>query len=228
MSSERWQQINELLDAVLEHEPEEGRAGILMQACANDQTLRREVESLLIALEQAGSFMEASPAKAVCGVFDKRKSPIGQAIGTYRVLSEIGRGGMGVVYLAARADQSYSKLVAIKLVRPGPNYIEVLQRFRQERQILATLDHPNIARLLDGGTTEHGIPYVVMEHIAGIPITEHCDKHSLSITERLNLFRTVCSAVQFAHQNLIIHRDLKPTNILVTMEKPMLSSHRKA
>jgi WD40 repeat protein/serine/threonine protein kinase len=215
VTSERWRRINEVLDAVLEHEEAE-RAVVLARACADDQRLRREVESLLSSLEQAGGFMEESPLASVAEVFDDSQYVIGQTIGPYKVLSEIGRGGMGMVYLAERADEAYSKQVAIKLVRPGPYYREVLQRFRQERQILSDLDHPNIARLLDGGTTEHGLPYVVMEHVAGVNVTQYCDGHRLSITDRLELFRTVCSAVQFAHQNLIIHRDLKPTNILVT------------
>ena len=217
MTPERWQRINEVLDAALEHKAED-RAGVLAHACAGDQTLRREVESLLGSLEQAGGFMEEPPDESVAGLFDGGQFVVGQAIGPYRVLSEIGRGGMGTVYLAERADQAYSKQVAIKLVRPGPDYPEVLRRFRRERQILADLDHPNVARLLDGGTTEHGVPYVVMEYVAGVPLTEYCDSRKFSITERLNLFRTVCSAVQFAHQSLIIHRDLKPTNILVTEE----------
>jgi eukaryotic-like serine/threonine-protein kinase len=217
VTPERWQRINEVLDAVLEHGGP-GRADVLAHACAGDQTLSREVESLLSSLAQAGGFMEEPPVESVAELLDGSQFVIGQNIGPYRVLSEIGRGGMGTVYLAERADKAYSKLVAIKLVRPGSCYPEVLQRFRLERQILADLDHPNIARLLDGGTTEHGLPFVVMEHVAGVPVTEYCDRYKLSITERLKLFRTVCSAVQFAHQNLIIHRDLKPTNILVTHE----------
>jgi WD40 repeat protein/serine/threonine protein kinase len=214
VTPERWRRINEVLDAVLEHE-EAGRAGVLARACGADEALRGEVESLLGSLEQAGGFMEG-PAESVAGLFGGGESVVGRAIGPYRVLSEIARGGMGAVYLAERADDEYSKQVAIKLVRPGPFYPEVLRRFRLERQILADLEHPNVARLLDGGTTEDGLPYVVMEHVAGAPVTEYCDRHRLSVTERLKLFRNVCSAVQFAHQNLIIHRDLKPTNILVT------------
>jgi WD40 repeat protein/serine/threonine protein kinase len=137
-------------------------------------------------------------------------------IGQYRVLRELDRGGMGVVYLAARADEQFIKLVAIKIVSIGPNRDETLQRFRQERQILANLEHANICRLLDAGTTEEGSPYVVMEYIEGTPITGYCDRNKLSITERLKLFLTASSAVQFAHQNLVIHRDLKPGNILIT------------
>ena len=140
----------------------------------------------------------------------------GRRIGPYQTLREIGRGGMGVVWLATRADDAYQKQVAIKLVWPGPESGEVLRRFRQERQILANLEHPNIARMLDGGTTEEGWPYVVMEYIEGQSITHYCTAHQLSLNERLQLFRTVCDAVQYAHQNLVVHRDLKPGNILVT------------
>jgi hypothetical protein len=124
---------------------------------------------------------------------------------------------MGVVYLAVRADDEFNKQVAIKLVQPGPHK-DLLRRFRRERQILANLDHPNITRLLDGDTTDQGVPFLVMEYVAGTPITEYCDAHKLAITERLKLFRNVCTVVQYAHQNLIIHRDLKPSNILITVD----------
>src|SRR5262249_31956530 len=134
----------------------------------------------------------------------------GRAIGPYRVVREIGRGGMGSVYLAARADDAFQKLVAIKVVRVGADSPEFIERFRKERQILATLDHPNITRLLDGGATSDGMPYLVMEYIEGQPIDAYCDERKLSITERLRIFQGVCSAVSYAHQNLIVHRDIKP------------------
>ena len=139
-------------------------------------------------------------------------------IGPYKIIRRIGQGGMGAVYLAARADDQYQKQVAIKLVRTGMNSGFVLRRFLSERQILASLDHPNIARLLDGGTTPDGRPYFVMEYIEGEAITEYCDKNRLSTVERLKLFQKVCSAVHYAHQNLVIHRDIKPSNILVTSD----------
>jgi serine/threonine protein kinase len=142
----------------------------------------------------------------------------GQRFGAYQVIREIGRGGMGAVYLAARADDQFKKRVALKILRADINAQEVLSRFRHERQILASLDHPNIASLLDGGSTPNGEPYFVMDYIEGTPIDQYCDSHSLSIPERITLFRQVCSAVQYVHQNLIVHRDLKPTNILVTPE----------
>jgi eukaryotic-like serine/threonine-protein kinase len=214
MTPERWQQINELLDDVLECQPGE-RTLVLARACAGDPLMRHEVESLLAAADQVGGFMESPPERAG-DLLDRGQPLTGQMIGRYRVLRELGRGGMGVVYLAARADEQFIKFVAIKIVWAGENRDETLQRFRQERQILANLEHANICRLLDGGTTEQGSPYVVMEFIAGTPITEYCDRNKLSITERLKLFLTASSAVQFAHQNLIIHRDLKPGNILVT------------
>ncbi len=142
----------------------------------------------------------------------------GQRFGAYQVIREIGRGGMGAVYLAARADDQFKKRVALKILRADINAQEVLSRFRHERQILASLDHPNIASLLDGGSTPNGEPYFVMDYIEGTPIDQYCDSHSLSIAERITLFRQVCSAVQYVHQNLIVHRDLKPSNILVTPE----------
>ena len=125
---------------------------------------------------------------------------------------------MAVVYLAERADEQYRKRVAIKMLQPGTNKDEILRRFRNERQALAALDHPSIVRLLDGGSTEEGLPYLIMEYVEGVRIDEYCDTHKLSITERLQLFRAVCLAVQYAHENLVIHRDLKPSNILITRD----------
>ncbi len=136
-------------------------------------------------------------------------------IGAYRVLRELGHGGMGTVYLAARADDQYQKRVAVKVVR-GLNSEEIVRHFRRERQILAGLDHPNVARLFDGGTTDDDLPYFVMEYVEGLPIDRYCDEHKLSIEERLRLFQGVCAAVQYAHRNLVVHRDVKPGNILVT------------
>src|SRR5207248_236370 len=134
------------------------------------------------------------------------------------VLREIGHGGMGTVYLALRDDDVVQKQVAIKVVRAGAGEADVLRRFRQERAILASLDHPAIARLIDAGSTEEGLPYFVMDYVDGEPIDTWCDRHKLNVTERLKLFRAVCSGVQYAHQHLVVHRDLKPANILVTAE----------
>jgi eukaryotic-like serine/threonine-protein kinase len=143
-------------------------------------------------------------------------SAVGRHIGPYRVLGEIGHGGMGAVYRAVRDDDQYQKQVAIKLLREGNGSDLVIERFKVERQILANLEHPNIARLIDGGTTQEGWLYFSMECVDGEPIDRHCDSHNLSTRQRLELFLTVCSAVQYAHQNLVVHRDLKPSNILVT------------
>jgi eukaryotic-like serine/threonine-protein kinase len=218
MEPERWRQIEDLFHAALDCEPGR-RAAFLDSACAGDASLRGEIESLLSSYDK-GSFTE-TPAFAE-GIKlleeNEERSHTGQDIGPYRVIRKIGQGGMGAVYLAARADQAFQKEVAIKLIKRGQDTEDVIQRFRSERQILASLDHPNITRLLDGGTTEDGLPYFVMEYIQGEPIDIYCDSHKLDITHRLMLFQSVCSAVHFAHQHLVIHRDIKPGNILVTSE----------
>src|SRR5438105_11744152 len=195
----------QIIDAVIDCDLAQ-REAILAETCAVDESLRREVEVLLAHHQPAGEFMEESP-------FDTRSkadaSLIGKSIGPYCITGEIGRGGMGAVYLAERDDQHFTKRVAIKLIKRGMDTDSVVQRFRNERQILANLDHPNIARLLDGGATDADLPYFVMEYVEGDPIIKYADANNLSTNERLKLFRTVCSAVQYAHQNLIIHRDLK-------------------
>ena len=142
----------------------------------------------------------------------------GRQLRGYELIREIGRGGMGTVYLAERTDGTYRKQVAIKIVRAEKDNGEIQERFRREREILASLDHPNIARLLDGGSTEEGLPYFVMEFVDGQPIHRWCDERKLNIGERIELFRNVCAAVQYAHQHLVVHRDLKPANILVTAD----------
>ena len=215
MTPELWQQVETVLAEAWEL-PVAERLGFLEKRCGHDPRLRREVESLLAqdrdsstpdALDQLVSSLHA--ARPTLGT--------GQCVGPYRLLEEIGRGGMGTVYLALRADDEFEQQVAVKLVKRGMDTEEIVRRFRHERQILAQLDHPNIARLLDGGTSDD-LPYFVMEHVSGEPIDRYCDHHKLSTRERVELFRKVCSAVQFAHQNLVIHRDLKPGNILVTDE----------
>jgi len=221
---ERWHEVKDKLDAILNLAPEQ-RPAYLEQVSAADPELRRELESLIASHEQAGTdFLNVPPAQAADPSApnhldpDHRDQMIGRRLGTYEIVEQIGSGGMGEVYRAIRADDQYRKQVAIKLVRASQNSDFVIRRFKNERQILATLDHPNIARLLDGGTTEEGIPYFVMELIEGQPITEYCDSRNLPIAERLKLFAAVCSAVQYAHQRLIVHRDIKPGNILVTSE----------
>jgi len=219
MTPERWQQVKNLVEAALERKLSD-RAAFLDLACAGDPSLRTEVESCLGLDEPAATIGEAPVFEATTKVLidDPTASVTGRRIGPYKILHEIGQGGMGAVYLAVRADEQYHKRVAIKLVRRGMDTEDILRRFRQERQILAGLDHPIIARLLDGGTTENGLPYFVMEYIEGQPIDQYCDRHKLATVERLKLFRTVCAAVHYAHQNLVVHRDIKPSNILVTAD----------
>ncbi|MBI3949256.1 MAG: serine/threonine protein kinase [Acidobacteria bacterium] len=218
MTPERWQQVKEAFEAALEQEPHQ-RAAFIERTCAGDEELRREVESLLESHEKARRFFDHSAFdEAVRAFAEPDIEMAGGRIGVYEIIREIGKGGMGAVYLAARADEAFEKRVAIKVVKRDMDTDEVLRRFRTERQILARLEHPHIARLLDGGTTEAGHPYAVMEYIEGQPITDYCDAHKLSMVERLKLFRLVCSAVQYAHQNLVVHRDIKPTNILVTTD----------
>lgn len=212
MTPERWQRVKALLDSALQH-PAEQRAAFLSAACAGDATLRKEVESLVASGDRAQDFLEASMPASYGS--PARHPP--ERVGPYRLLSEIAHGGMGAVYLAERTDD-YRKRVAVKLLRSEIGSESVVRRFRQERQILAGLDHPAIARLLDGGTTEDGVPYFVMEHVEGMPVDEYCDSRGLSVRERLGLFQTVCSAVSYAHGKQVVHRDLKPGNILVTAD----------
>src|ERR1051325_252686 len=217
MTPERWQQIRRILEAALELSPSE-RPAFLDDACAADSGLRREVQTLISSYDEAGVFLEGEPLAQVANRFDSPPAIEGSFVGPYRLIREIGHGGMGTVFLAARADEQYDKRVAIKLVRRDLDSEEVLGRFRHERQILASLEHPNIARLLDGGTTTGGSPYVVMEYVEGQPIDRYCDEKRLSTFERLRLFRQVCAAVHYAHQNLVVHRDLKPSNIRVAAD----------
>ena len=214
---EKWPRVKAILDGALELRPEE-RAAFLDRACGADESLRSEVESLIRAADGDWGFFDADVAARRMPMFEDIQPPsrVGERIGAYEVLAELGHGGMGVVLLARRADDEFQKKVAIKLVRPGLASDVALQRFRSERQISATLDHPNIARLLDGGTTERGEPYFVMEYVEGETLLDDARQRGLSLEERLRLFREVCAAVQYAHQNLVVHRDIKPGNILVT------------
>src|SRR3984893_16248646 len=208
-AGERWVRIKELFEAAVHLDPNQ-RTALLDEECGGDETLRGEIESLLKSDERTEDFIER-PAFAIAhDLFpDNVEEPVvGRHVCAYQVIRESGRGGLGAVYLAARADDEYRKQVAIKLVRRGLDTEDILRRFRNERQILAQLDHPNIARLIDGGTTDDGLPYFVMEYVNGEPINTYCDAHALSTTERLTLFRKICAAVTYAHQNLVIHRDL--------------------
>jgi eukaryotic-like serine/threonine-protein kinase len=216
MNPERWQCVKQLLVEVLTVESRE-RSSFLDRACDGDSELRHELDSLLASHERAGTGFLKAPAADLTAIESKLPRQ-GHRIGVYQIIEQIGHGGMAEVYRAVRADGQYTKDVAVKLVRGGYDTDSMLERFRNERQILASLDHPNIARLLDGGTTDDGIPYLVMELVEGTRIDLFCDEHKLTITERLQLFRQVCSAVQYAHQHLVIHRDIKPSNILVTNE----------
>lgn len=223
---EDWARVEAILDDVLELPPGE-RGPVLDRACGGDAELRAHVESLLAADESAERFLEL-PAMEYAGSIvraatgpggvEEFEQP-GDRIGPYRLIREIGRGGMGRVFLADRADGQFEQQVALKLLRRDPLGGEIHQRFLRERQILARLQHPNIARLLDGGVTADGRPYFAMEYVAGEPITTYCDTRALGLKSRLRLFTAVCDAVQYAHQNLVVHRDLKPSNTLVTPER---------
>jgi eukaryotic-like serine/threonine-protein kinase len=208
-----WPRVKQIFQDALER-PRDLRGAFVSEACGLDQDLRREVESLLAAQDEAGHFLDASPAADT----EEPARLTGRRIGPYRLLDEIGRGGMGAVYRAVREDDTFQKTVALKLVRGGGAHDLDQRRFRRERQILARLEHANIAAVFDGGTTEDGQPYLVMEYVEGLPINEYCQKCSLTTRQRLELFHTVCGALVYAHRSLIVHRDLKPDNILVTAE----------
>jgi len=219
MTPERWQQVKEVLAAVLELDPQE-RAPFLNHCYAEDASLRTDIEPLLTSGERLREdFLGEDDLAAAARVLPASEpSWVGRRVGTYRVVEQIGAGGMGEVYRAFRADDQYRKEVAIKFVRAGQFGSSVFARFKYERQILAGLDHPNLAKLLDGGATEEGIPYLVMELIEGQPITGYCTANNLPLRKRLQLFLQVCAAVHYAHQHLVIHRDIKPPNILVTTD----------
>jgi tetratricopeptide (TPR) repeat protein/tRNA A-37 threonylcarbamoyl transferase component Bud32 len=213
MTPDRWERVKLAVADALERRPDE-RTEFVAAVCADDTELRREVESIL---KQSADTLERC-AEKISAPAPQDDPILGARLGAYEVLSQIGRGGMGAVYLAKRADEQFKKEVAIKLLKRGTDTDEVLRRFRAERQILARLEHPNIARLIDAGTTAEGLPYFVMEYVQGVPITDFSNFHGLGLTRRIHLFLKVCEAIQFAHRNLVVHRDLKPGNILVTSE----------
>jgi len=215
----RWTDVKAIFELAVTLESSEW-SSFLDRRCGSDGDLRREVESLLLAHDNSSGFLEEPlltvGALAEVGGPPKPNVPeLGSRIGAYRLEREIGHGGMGTVYLANRADEEFSKRVAIKLIRVEKQSDFAIRRFRQERQILAKLEHPYVARLIDGGTTELGMPYLVMEYVEGEILTHYCDSHGLAAKERCELFLKICSAVQYAHERNIIHRDLKPANILV-------------
>ena len=217
---ERWQRVEEVLDAALTSDPSSW-SSVLDEKCSGDPALRAEVEALLAKLPQATGFLATPPASVAAAFIEETSANeqstfVGRRIGPYEIERELGRGGMSRVFLAHRADGEYEQQVAIKLLRPGLDSDLDLERLRAERQILAKLNHPNIARLLDGGVTAQGQPYLVLEFVDGLPIDKYCSAGSLTVEQRLDLFATVADATQFAHRNLIVHRDLKPSNIFVT------------
>ncbi|HTR36602.1 MAG TPA: serine/threonine-protein kinase [Bryobacteraceae bacterium] len=213
-----WPELKRLFDLASDL-PAGERGPFLDRECADPET-RRQVRELLAESDAgAAKFLHALVIQDSAAL--AAHSPDGRAgemIGPYRIERELGRGGMGEVFLARRVDQEFDKLVAVKIVRRGPDLAEVLRRFWQERQILARLEHPNIARMLDGGSTSDGLPCLVMEYVDGLPITEYCDSRGASIEDRCRLLLPVCDALRHAHRNLVVHRDLKPSNILVTAE----------
>lgn len=214
MTPERWKRIEEIFNEAVElNEPERNR--FVELESAGDDEIRLEVQSLLDVDTDPGTLFRTIISKAAESFDESDSTPlVDQRFGAYRITGLISQGGMAEVYRAVRDDDQYKKEVAIKLIRRSPGFNLLMSRFRYERQILASLEHPYIARFLDGGTTD-GIPYFVMEYIEGLPITDYCKQNNLDINDRLRLFRSVCEAVQYAHRNLVIHRDLKPSNLLV-------------
>jgi len=227
MEADEWEQIERLFEEARAVSPDE-RAGFLRTHC-DDRAVRAEVASLLDAREEAPGFFDAAAEQVVAPALDEFEGAgvpegserealdlAGQRVGAYRLVEEIGVGGMSVVYRAERARGDYERTVAVKLLQRRLHTEAVEERFRAERQVLASLDHPNIAGLIDGGVTEGGRPYLVMEHVDGVPLTTYADEHDLGVEARLDLLEQVVEAVQAAHRQLVVHRDLKPSNVLVT------------
>lgn len=217
MQSQNWKKVNAVLREVFELEP--GERQNYLDNLVVETEIRNEVETLLAFEERAENWSPPTALELSKSLFADEESEnqlIGQKIGVYEITEEIGFGGMGAVYLATRTDGKFSQRVALKLLRREMNTAAIRRRFEQERSILASLEHPNIARLLDAGTTDDKVPYIAMEYVEGLPIDDYCNQNNLKLNERLDLFREVCAAVDFAHRNLIVHRDLKPSNILVT------------
>ena len=219
MDQATWQRIKALLADALEQPPAERQAFVEARA-GTDAALRAEVLALLAAAEPSRSGLDAVPAALALAALQahEARSWLGRRVGNYRLVSLIAQGGMGQVYAAERVDGQFEQQVAIKLMREGLGDETFVARFKAERQILASLEHPNLAKVLDGGLTDEGMPYFVMERVAGVPIDVHCRERGLSIDDTLNLFRGVCQVVHYAHRRGVVHRDLKPANVLVTDE----------
>jgi serine/threonine-protein kinase len=224
MDANRWQTVKQVLDSALAADPARWPA-LLDEKCAGDPDLRREVEELLEGVDEVPDFLSAPPSALAAAIIDEaqeqrapRVSYEGRRLGAYRIVREVGRGGMSRVFLGERVDGHFEQQVALKLLRAGFDSDVDVERFRAERQILASLNHPHIARLLDGGATDEGLPYLAIEYIDGTAIDTYADQQGLGIRERVVLFRTVCQATQYAHRSLVIHRDLKPSNIFVTRD----------
>jgi tetratricopeptide (TPR) repeat protein/tRNA A-37 threonylcarbamoyl transferase component Bud32 len=217
--TENHDRVRDLFERAVDLPPK-AREDFLKSECSGDTSLLHEVTTLLAADEAALSNeawnRSALANEALTGAVVE--PGIGETVGPYRLVELIGKGGMGKVYRAVRIDAEFEKSVAIKQIRTGFDAAFIVARFRSERQILASLEHPNIARLLDGGATRDGLPYLIMEYVNGVPPLEYCERHKLSIPRRLAMFRQVCAAVHYAHQRMVIHRDLKPGNILVTAD----------
>lgn len=219
MEKENWKKVKELLLEALSLEPSERRE--FLQKSGAGAEILQEVESLIAFEDAAEGLMNLSAIEFSKKFFDEDEPAnalVGQRFGVYTIVRELGYGGMGAVYLAERNDGKFEQKVALKLLRREMNTSALRNRFRQEREILASLEHPHIARLLDAGTTDDNIPFLAMEYVEGVPIDDYCNTHNLDLTAKLDLFRTVCATVNFAHRNLIVHRDLKPSNILVNEE----------
>lgn len=212
MTPERWQRVKRVVGDTLER-PEDERARFLEAACGGDDALLREVRSLVRATVEATDYLEA-PA----GLSRSSALRPGVRIGHWRIVRTLGEGGMGTVYLAERVDAGFHQRAAVKLVRGGSTDAYLLHRFKGEQQILASLEHAHIARLIDGGTTDERVPFVALEYVEGEPIDVYCQQHGLDVRQRLELFRQVCSAVHYAHQRFVVHRDIKPANILVAAD----------
>jgi eukaryotic-like serine/threonine-protein kinase len=214
-----WDDAKRLFHAAMTLAPSD-RDAYLREACVDAPELLSEVQSLLAWADESGDFLETPIVRVAdlpLGV-PETDALIGQSLGPWRIVDIIGRGGMGVVYRAERADAAFRRPAAIKVVRRGAHAMDIIERFHRERETLAALDHPNIARVMDGGSTPDGEPYFVMEYVDGVPVDKYCDEQRLSVNQRLAIFRTICDAVQYAHQTLVVHRDIKPDNILVSRD----------